>query len=94
MSVLHKAWKTASDTISCKIISLDPPYLLSPLPNCQAINQPHLHIEAIVISKRGLGTFRIGLCLHVKQNGTDFTKSNSIPPADAEQSVLDSYRAA
>ena len=44
-------------------------------------------IEAILLSKRGLRAFRIGLrCLHVKQNGTDCSGSIFVPPADAEQS--------
>ena len=44
-------------------------------------------IEAILLSKQGLGAFRIGLrCLHVKQNGTDCTGFIFVPPADAEQS--------
>ena len=35
-----------------KIISLRPPYLLSFLPVCQAIDQPHL-LEAMLLSKHG-----------------------------------------
>ena len=44
-------------------------------------------IEAIILSKRGLGAFPTRLrCLHLKQNGTDCTGSIFVPPADAAQS--------
>ena len=102
MSVYTKPGKQSSDTISCQNDSLRLPYLLFSLPICQAIDQPLIYIEAILLSKRGLGEFRIGLRrLHLTQNGTDCTGSIFVPPADAqqsctgllEQSVSDSCRA-
>ena len=68
-----------------KIISLRLPYCFLCLCANQSIN--FICIEAILLSKHGLGAFRIGLrCLYVKQNGTDCTGSIFVPPADAEQS--------
>ena len=75
-----------------KIISSRRPYLFF---LCLFTKQliDFICVEAIRLSKRGLGAFRIGLrCLHVKQNGTDCTGSIFVPPADAEQSVSDSCR--
>ena len=99
---LHEAWKIRkqpSDTIPCQnnfITSIIFVVFFAK----QTINLTC--IEAILLSKRGLGAFCIGLrCLHVKQNGTDCTRSIFVPLADAEQSctellehsVSDSYRA-
>ena len=69
-----------------KIISSRLPYLFFPfLFAKQSINL--ICIEAIRLSKGGLGAFRIGLrCLHVKQNGTDCTGSIFVPHISAEQS--------
>ena len=68
---------------------------------CRALVSVILHISYLLFSlpskrstslalKRGLGAFRIGLrCLHVKQNGTDCTRSILVPLADAEQSCTE-----
>ena len=69
-----------------KIISLRLPYLLF---HClfakQSINV--ICNEAILLSKGGLGVFRIGLrSLQVKQNSSDCSGFIFVPPADAEQS--------
>ena len=68
MSVYMKIGKQPS----AKITSLCPRYLFFFLFAKQSVNL--IYTEAILLSKRGLGSFRIGLrCLHVKQNGKDCT---------------------
>ena len=88
MTVYTKSGKQPSDTISCQnnfIMSTIFVVFFAYLPSKQSIKL--ICVEAIILSKPGLGVFRIGLrCLHVKQNGTDSTGSILVPPADAEQS--------
>ena len=86
MSVYTKPRKQPSDTISCQnnfITSTIFVIFFAYLPSM--INL--ICIEAILLSKQGLGAFRIGLrCLQLKQNRTDCTGFIFVPPADAEQS--------
>ena len=86
MSVYTKPGKRPSDTILCqKLHYVYHICCFLCLFAKQSINL--ICIEAILLSKRGLGAFRIGLrCLHLKQNGTDCTGFIFVPPADMEQS--------
>ena len=47
-------------------------------------------IETMLLSKQGLGAFRIRLrCLHVKQNYTDYSGSIFVSLADTEGRLLE-----
>ena len=90
MSVYMDPGKQPSDTISCQndFIASITFYSFLCLFAEQSINL--IRIEAILLSKQGLGAFRIVLrCFHVKQNGTDCTAFIFVPPADAEQSCTE-----
>ena len=87
MSVYAKPGNSPVTLFRAKITSLHLAYLLFPLPIFSKQSMNLICTEAIILTNRGLGAFRIGLrCLRVKQNGTDCTGSIFVPPADAEQS--------
>ena len=83
MSVYTKPEKQPTDTISCQ--NNFHIYCFLGLFVKQSIKL--ICIQAILLSKRGLGALHVGSrCLHVKQNGTDSIGSIFAPPVDAEQS--------